>query len=100
MDDIVGAGVTGISRQVLRGLRERELQRFVELRPRGMRQLERAAASMPNGVPNSWMAMLYDHPPIVVERGHGGAFTDVDGNTYVDFNLADTSMVTGHGVEP
>ena len=55
---------------------------------------------MPNGVPSTWMATLYDHPPIVVDRGCGGAFTDVDGNRYVDFNLADTSMFTGYGVEP
>lgn len=54
---------------------------------------------MPNGVPNAWMATLYDHPAIVVERGYGGVFTDVDGNCYVDFNLADTSMFTGYGVE-
>jgi glutamate-1-semialdehyde 2,1-aminomutase len=97
--DIVGAGVTGMSREKLRALRDRELQRFVELRPRGIRHLERAGASMPNGVPNAWMATLHEHPPIVVERGHGATFTDVDGNTYVDFNLADTSMFTGHGVE-
>jgi len=97
---MVRVGVTGISRQGLSVLRERELQRFAELRPRGVRQLERASASMPNGVPNAWMATLHDHPPIVVERGYGGAFADVDGNRYVDFNLADTSMFTGHGVEP
>ena len=54
---------------------------------------------MPNGVPMTWMAALYDHPPIVVERGSGGTFIDVDGNEYVDFNLADTSMFTGYGVE-
>ena len=35
----------------------------------------------------------------MVEHGHGGAFTDVDGNSYVDFNLADASTFTGHGVE-
>ena len=28
------------------------------------------------------------------------SFTDVDGNRYLDFNLADTSMFTGYGVEP
>ena len=28
-----------------------------------------------------------------------GTFTDVDGNEYVDFNLADTSMFTGYGIE-
>ena len=26
-------------------------------------------------------------------------FTDVDGNSYLDFNLANTSMFTGYGVE-
>jgi glutamate-1-semialdehyde 2,1-aminomutase len=52
---------------------------------------------MPNGVPTAWMATLYDHPPIVVDGGRGGRFTDVDGNEYVDFNLADTSMFAGYG---
>ena len=80
-------------------MRERELQRFVELRPRGMAHLARSARSMPNSVPMSWMATLYDHPPIVVERGSGATFTDVDGNQYLDFNLADTSMFAGFGSE-
>ena len=52
---------------------------------------------MPNGVPTAWMATLYDHPPIVVDGGRGGRFTDVDGNEYVDVNLADTSMFAGCG---
>ena len=47
-----------IPREGLRSLRERELQRFAELRPRGMRMLEEARRSMPNGVPMSWMASL------------------------------------------
>jgi glutamate-1-semialdehyde 2,1-aminomutase len=46
------------------------------------------------------MVTLYDHPPIVVEGGSGGTFMDIDGNAYLDFNLADTSMFTGYGVEP
>ncbi len=86
-----------IPREGLRSLRERELQRFAELRPRGMRMLEEARRSMPAGVPMSWMASLYEHPPIVVNRGEGGTFTDVDGNVYLDFNLADTSMFGGYG---
>jgi glutamate-1-semialdehyde 2,1-aminomutase len=80
-------------------MRERELQRFVELRPRGMEFLARAARSMPNGVPMSWMTTLYEHPPIVVERGSGATFTDIDGNEYLDFNLADMSMFAGFGSE-
>ena len=47
----------------------------------------------------AWMATLYEHPPMVVDRKNGAAFTDIDGNTYLDFNLADTSMFAGHGVE-
>ncbi len=91
--------MSAISRERLGTLRDREARRFAELRPRGRHVLERAAANMPNGVPTSWMANLYDHPPIVVKRGSGATFTDVDGNAYLDFNLADTSMFTGHAVE-
>ena len=89
-----------VSRERVRELREHELQRFAELRPRGMRILEEGRRSMPNGVPMTWMATLYEHPPIVVHRGAGGSFTDVDGNAYLDFNLADTSMFTGYGALP
>ena len=88
-----------ISRDRLRFLRERELARFSELRPRGMRLLDRAAANMPNGVPMSWMASAYEHPPMMVDHGSGAVFTDIDGNSYLDFNLADTSMFAGYGGE-
>ncbi|HVD56666.1 MAG TPA: transaminase [Thermoleophilaceae bacterium] len=87
------------SRERLHSLRERELERFAELRPRGMRSLERAAANMPNSVPTAWMSNFYEHPPVVVERGSGAGFIDIDGNTYIDFNLADTSMFAGYGLE-
>jgi glutamate-1-semialdehyde 2,1-aminomutase len=88
-----------IARDRLHALREREMRLFTELRPRSMCFLERARPNMPNGVPMAWMATLYEHPPIVVDRGGGAAFTDIDGNSYIDFNLADTSMFTGHGAE-
>jgi glutamate-1-semialdehyde 2,1-aminomutase len=88
-----------ISRERLAEMRDRELRRFTKLRPRGEAALARAGASLPNGVPMTWMVALYQHPPIVVEGGNGATFTDVDGNEYVDFNLADTSMFTGYGIE-
>jgi glutamate-1-semialdehyde 2,1-aminomutase len=88
-----------ISRDGLARINERELRRFAELRPRGEAVLARARGSMPKGVPMAWMVDLYSHPPIVVERGRGAGFIDVDGNEYVDFNLADTSMFTGYGSE-
>src|SRR5690349_904934 len=87
-------------RERVRALRDREVQHFTELRPKSTALLKRAKANMPNGVPTSWMVTLYDHPSIVVQRGAGGSLTDIDGNTYLDFNLADTSMFTGYGVEP
>ena len=43
----------------------------------------------------AWMAGLYDHAPLWVERGDGCRFTDVDGNEYVDFNQADLSASCG-----
>jgi glutamate-1-semialdehyde 2,1-aminomutase len=98
-DGMVRPDVSQIPRERLRILRKREVERFAELRPRGVRLLANARASMPNGVPTSWMVTLYDHPAIVVERGNGATFTDIDGNTYLDFNLADTSMFAGYGVE-
>ncbi len=45
----------------------------------------------------AWMAGFYAHPPIFVAGGAGGAFVDVDGNRYTDFNLADLSNTIGYG---
>ncbi len=71
-----------IPRDRVRALRDRELERFSELRPLSGELTGRAQASMPNGVPTTWMVSLYSHPPIVVKRGSGGSFLDVDGNTH------------------
>jgi glutamate-1-semialdehyde 2,1-aminomutase len=75
------------------------MERFVQARPVGAKAYDRAKSRMPNGVPMSWMSQLYTHPPIFVEAGHGATFTDIDENVYIDFNLADTSMFSGYGVE-
>jgi glutamate-1-semialdehyde 2,1-aminomutase len=55
---------------------------------------------MPNGVPMSWMRCFYDVPPLFVAEGRGARFRDVDGNDYVDFNIADMSMFCGYAPEP
>jgi glutamate-1-semialdehyde aminotransferase len=52
---------------------------------------------MPDGVPMAWMAGLYSHRPVFVESGQGSRFVDVDGNSYIDFNLADLSSTIGFG---
>lgn len=54
-----------------------------------------AATHMPDGVPMAWMRALYRHQPLVAAEGSGSKFTDLDGHTYVDFNVADLSMAAG-----
>ena len=88
-----------MSRRKVEDVLTRETDRFADLRPRGTRLVEDARRSMPLGVPMNWMASAYEHPPLFVDGGSGTTFTDVDGNSYLDFNLADTSMFTGYGVE-
>ncbi len=88
-----------IDRQKIAALRAREDKRFVAERPRSMALLARARASMPAGVPMSWMVSLYAHAPFFVQKARGAYITDVDGHRYLDMNLADTSMACGYGLE-
>jgi glutamate-1-semialdehyde aminotransferase len=73
-----------------------ETERFIAARPRSMALLERARATMPRGVPMSWMDDLYEHPPVVAVQGRGSRFTDLDGHTYLDMYVGDMSGFCGH----
>jgi glutamate-1-semialdehyde aminotransferase len=84
----------------IESLKAREDERFAAERPRSLELREQARAHMPSGVPMSWMASLWDHPPIFVAEGRGATLTDVDGNAYLDFHIADTSAFCGHAPEP
>ena len=55
---------------------------------------------MPNGVPVSWMSGFWRHSPVVAVSGSGSVFTDLDGNTYRDFNLCDLAMAAGFAPPP
>jgi glutamate-1-semialdehyde 2,1-aminomutase len=81
-------------------LKHREDARFRVTHARSIEALERARKSMPLGVPMSWMAELYDHPPIFVERAQGIRFVDIDGNRYLDFSLGITAAFCGHDPAP
>jgi glutamate-1-semialdehyde 2,1-aminomutase len=89
-----------LDRERIRHLKEREDAAFVEARPRSIELWERAKASMPNGVPMSWLRTSYDHPPLFVTEGKGARFRDADGHEYSDFNIADMSMFAGYAPEP
>jgi glutamate-1-semialdehyde 2,1-aminomutase len=80
-------------------IKAREDAAFIAARPRSAELWANAKASMPNGVPMSWLRTSYDHPPLFVAEGKGSRFRDVDGNEYSDFNIADMSMFGGYGSE-
>jgi glutamate-1-semialdehyde 2,1-aminomutase len=84
-------------RERLKTIRDREAADFAERRPRSAELSRRARSVMPDGVPMAWMAGLHRHAPLFVAGGEGSTFVDVDGNSYVDFNLADLSNTAGFG---
>ncbi len=90
----------GVDAAKVQQLKEREDARFAETHPRCIETWHRAEQVMPNGVPMSWLRTSYDHPPVWVDDAKGARFRDVDGNEYVDFNIADMSMFTGYGPDP
>jgi glutamate-1-semialdehyde 2,1-aminomutase len=91
---------TGLDRDLLLRLKEAEDARFVAERPKTMELLARGERVMPNGVPMGWMTASYHHPPMFVAQGKGSRFTDVDGHSYADFNIADMSLFCGYAPEP
>jgi glutamate-1-semialdehyde 2,1-aminomutase len=84
----------------VRELKGREDARFRETHARSIGLIERGRSSMPNGVPMQWFFSSYSHPAMFVADGSGAQFRDVDGNEYVDFNIADMSMFCGYAPEP
>ena len=85
-----------VNRTRLAQLRIKEDARFLSLHPKSGELFEQGKASMPGGVPMSWMAKWPGAYPVFVESAKGARFNDVDGNTYIDFCLGDTGSMTGH----
>lgn len=89
-----------IDRDRLQALRLQEDRCYAE-RTKGSQALTaRAAAVMPGGVPMGWMRGLFRTDPLYVSHGRGAQFFDVDGNAYLDFNVADLSMTMGFDAAP
>ena len=85
-----------INRDRLAQLRKIEDERFLALHPKSGELFKKGQANMPGGVPMSWMAKWPGQYPIFIDQAKGARFTDVDGNTYIDFCLGDTGSMTGH----
>ena len=85
-----------IDRKLLAALRAKEDARFLEQHPVSGKMFAEAKDVMPGGVPMSWMAKWPGAYPVFVKEAKGAHFSDVDGNTYIDFCLGDTGSMTGH----
>jgi glutamate-1-semialdehyde 2,1-aminomutase len=85
-----------VDRARLQSLMQREQKRFVDDRPKSKALFERAAKSLPGGVPMNWMAKWAGAFPPFVREAQGAHIFDVDGHRYIDFCLGDTGAMTGH----
>ena len=85
-----------INRDRLAALRKIEDERFLALHPKSGEMFKAGQKHMPGGVPMSWMAKWPGAYPVFVQEAKGARFTDVDGNSYIDFCLGDTGSMTGH----
>ncbi len=99
MDEKNSQRMGGVSLAHARQLKDREDLRFQNEHPRSIALRQRAIAVMPNGVPMAWHRGSYHHEPPWVSHASGARFTDVDGRTYSDFNIADMSMFCGYAPE-
>lgn len=77
-----------------------ESRRLAADHPRCAAMHDRARASMPNGVPMSWMAKWAGPFPLHVVEAQGSRFVCADGIEHVDFCLGDTGSMTGHSPAP
>lgn len=80
-------------------LLQSEEKLFHQNHPRSYELYQRARKSLHGGVPMLWMVRWAGSFPVFVEEAKGAHFTDVDGNSYIDFCLGDTGAMTGHSPE-
>src|SRR5262245_7873353 len=60
-----------------------------------VKMLERARRSIAGG-DSSTMRVLPYHIPLVADRGQGAYLWDIDGNEYIDLNMAYGPLLLGH----
>src|SRR5574339_997399 len=88
-----------ISRSRLTELLQLEEALFHRAHAKSYELYQRARRSLHGGVPMLWMVRWAGSFPVFVWEARGAHFTDVDGNSYIDFCLGDTGAMTGHAPE-
>lgn len=86
-----------LNRSKLESLLQQEEALFHKTHPKSYELYQRARKSLHGGVPMLWMVRWAGSFPVFVKEAKGARFTDVDGNSYIDFCLGDTGAMTGHG---
>jgi len=85
-----------LNRLSLTQLLRQEESLFHKSHPKSHELYQRARKSLHGGVPMLWMVRWAGSFPVFVKEAKGAHFTDVDGNSYIDFCLGDTGAMTGH----
>jgi len=85
-----------LNRSSLTQLLHQEESLFHKTHPKSHELYQRARKSLHGGVPMLWMIRWAGSFPVFVKEAKGARFTDVDGNSYIDFCLGDTGAMTGH----
>jgi glutamate-1-semialdehyde 2,1-aminomutase len=88
------AGARGVGREQLARTLEREEERYRSRTPRSAELHARARESLPLGVASSFQA--YDPYPLFMTDARGSRIWDVDGNEYIDFDMAFGVLAAGH----
>lgn len=71
-----------------------EVQKFLERTSKSKEVFEKTVKYVPYGVNSNYRA--WEPYPIYFSRGSGSRIWDVDGNEYIDYNLAFGVLVAGH----
>jgi glutamate-1-semialdehyde 2,1-aminomutase len=85
---------TRINRQRLADLADREQATYRARTAQSRVLLERAKESLPMGVASSFQ--VYDPYPTFMAESRGSRIWDVDGNEYIDFDMAFGVLAAGH----
>jgi glutamate-1-semialdehyde 2,1-aminomutase len=83
-----------VDRERIRQVGEREEADYRARTPRSAQLHERARQALPLGVASSFQA--YDPYPLFMTDARGSRISDVDGNEYIDFDMAFGVLAAGH----
>ena len=97
-DSLGGAAVTvtgqGVNRARVAEIGAREETAYRERTPKSAELFERARESLPLGVASTFQA--YEPYPLFMADARGSRISDVDGNEYIDFDMAFGVLAAGH----